>query len=343
VLLKKESRETKIAKQSDRNTRSKLLFAMVSSVSMALFLVAFFLNIHSIPSSINQNPVLVVTEEKEQQVIDNIADNAIEEQRASVKQEQKKDKGRNKAKAERHRKNIKKEVNLPPAVIKTDEVEKTQWLSCKTSNEKKEYYLPDNSKISLEANSEIKYAANFNENRILYFSGNAFFEITHKNNNQPFIIYSNITKTEVIGTSFTIKSLKGESTDVINVITGKVAFSALADASRIVYLTAGKECSLKEGNDGRIIYSTKEVVEDGNKHEKIVFNNTKLSEVISTLQGFYKVSISARAPEILNCKFTGSFENSDIDEVMHVISESFNLSLSQEEGTYVLIGKSCNK
>lgn len=344
MLLKKESRETKIAKQSDRNAKSKLLFALVSSVSMGLFFVAFFLNINSTPSSsIAQNPVPVVPEEKEQQVIDNIADTAIEERRSSIKREQKKDRGIKKAKPERRKTEVRNTVNPQLAINKPDQIEKAQWITCKTTNEKKEYYLPDNSKISLEANSEIKYASNFNESRILYFSGNAFFEITHKSNNLPFIIYSNITKTEVLGTSFTIKSIKGVPRDVINVITGKVAYSALNDPSRIIYLTAGKECSIKEDEEGRIIYSTTDIVEDGNKHERIVFNNTRLSEVISTLKGFYKVSILTGTPEILNCKFSGSFENSDIDEVMQVISESFNLTLVQEEGEYILNGKSCNK
>ena len=339
--INKDSREAKSIRKGNKDAKSKLLFVVVSSVVMALFFVAIILNINSTPSTIAQSPVPVVQEEKESEVIDNVADTAIEEQRSFAKREQRREKEarKNKNKKEKNKPEIKAAT---PATASVKENAEAQWVSCKTSGEKKEYYLPDNSKISLGPNSEIKYAGNFKESRILYFSGSAFFEITHKNNDQPFIIYSNVAKTEVLGTSFTIKSLKGESADVINVLTGKVAYSAQKDPSRIIYLTTGKECTIKEKEDDRLTYSTIDI-DEGAKHEKIIFNNTKLSEVIHTLQGFYQVSIATSTPEILSCKFTGTFENSDIDEVMRVLSESFNLSLSQEEGKYVLKGNSCSK
>ena len=339
MSINQEIREANKLRKESAAARSKMLFVTVSTGVMVMFFVAIFLNINSLNQSAAPAPVAMVAQEKEQQPSDNVKERVVEKH-VRVKRGRKKERVKSRSVTVKSKNTIKK--SAPAVIDQVKDSEEIKWMTYKTSGESKEYYLPDNSKISMSPNSEIKYASNFKEDRVLYFSGTAFFEITHKSNSQPFFIYSNVSKTEVIGTSFTIKSPKGALEDVINVVTGKVAFSAQNEPSRVIFLTAGKECTIKENEEGRIGYLTVDSREVA-KNDKIVFNNTKLSEVISTLKDFYKVSITTSSADILNCKFSGTFVNADIDEVMRDISESFNLSLSQEEGEYVLSGKSCSK
>jgi len=169
--------------------------------------------------------------------------------------------------------------------------------------------------------------------------GEAFFEVK-PNNGQSFIVYSNFSKTEVIGTSFMIRSIIGEKTDELFVSTGKVAFSPLNNETKRIYLTEG-ECS-KTGVAEQLQSSP---VTDINyaawKTEKIVFNNTKLAQVISTLDKYYATSIKISNEEILNCRFTGTFKKSTIDQVLQVLAISLDLSSSKEGKGYILTGEGC--
>jgi hypothetical protein len=88
-------------------------------------------------------------------------------------------------------------------------------ITLKTIQEKKDFYLPDSSRIFVNRNSEISYHENFENNRTLHITGGeVFFEVKHKNN-QPFVVYANRSRTEVVGTSFMIKSYKEDSLDEI--------------------------------------------------------------------------------------------------------------------------------
>ena len=227
---------------------------------------------------------------------------------------------------------------------KTNKIEQKNELANleitqKTKSLKKEVTLPDGSKIYLNRNSEITYEENFTQNRVLHLKGEAYFEVQHQHGN-PFVVYGQESKTEVAGTTFMIRTLGNGLWDEIYVTSGKVKFSPIHNASQVDLLTAGTKAVLSENNK-----PVKQEIREPNfaawKNEKIVFNNTRVDEVISTLEKYFAVPIEVSTPEIYNCRFTGTFEKSDINEVLQVLSITFNLSYNQQEGKYLLSGKGC--
>lgn len=81
-------------------------------------------------------------------------------------------------------------------------------------------YLPDSTRIELSPESQLAYASNFKENRSLTLSGEAFFKVT-KDPKHPFSVQCNDSKTTVLGTSFTVKSLPDSGVNV-QLFEGKV-------------------------------------------------------------------------------------------------------------------------
>ena len=246
---------------------------------------------------------------------------------------------------------IEKSVSIPsneeffqktkhPKNVELAQVERPKPIQKQTSAHKEEFLLPDSSKIYLNRNSQVSYSDNFAQDRVIHIqNGEVFFEVKHLHG-QPFVVYANLSKTEVIGTSFMIRSYKDENKDELHVSTGKVAFSSLENPADKIVLTKGLKAEIAES-----IRTESSPIVDVNfnawKNEKIVFNNTKLDEVSRTLEKYYAVSLQLNNPEILNCRFTGTFEKSGINEILKILAVSFNLSYDKQEGKYIISGKGC--
>ena len=221
-------------------------------------------------------------------------------------------------------------------------------LSQSTKGEKRIIYLPDSSKVYLNRHSQISYVAGFEDGkRIVNLSGEAFFEV-RKDAGKPFIIYSQNAQTEVLGTSFNVRAYEKEETVEVMVVTGKVAFSERAGKAvpgqppAKVYLTPGFRAELaKKGS------LSKTAIDDPNgmawRNEKLVFSNTQLSVVVESLQRYFQVPIAVANPQLLDCRFTGTFEQPELDQILEVLKVSVNLNYTAQGEEYVLSGQGCRK
>jgi transmembrane sensor len=222
---------------------------------------------------------------------------------------------------------------------------KTIWLDKETitqlssGDEKKEFYLPDSSKVWLNKNTKLFYSDKYNKSeRVVELEGEAFFEVK-KDKEKPFIVNGRLSRTQVLGTSFNVRSLKGEASDKIEVVTGKVSFSSRIHEAK-VFLLAGDGAALKEGGE-----IEKVKTDNSNslawKSEKLIFDNTSLQTVAFEMQNYFNVPVIIQDSELYNCRFTGTFNKPTIEEVMKVLSASINLSYNRKDNVYVLTGKGC--
>jgi ferric-dicitrate binding protein FerR (iron transport regulator) len=221
-------------------------------------------------------------------------------------------------------------------------------ISQSTKEEKRMIYLPDSSKVYLNRHSEISYVASFEDGkRIVNLSGEAFFEV-RKDAGKPFIIYSQNAQTEVLGTSFNVRAYEKEGTVEVMVVTGKVAFSkrtgkgAPGESPPKVYLTPGFRAEL--ASKGTL---SKTAMDNPNgmawRNEKLVFSNTQLSVVVESLQRYFQVPIAVENPQLLDCRFTGTFEQPELDQILEVLKVSVNLNYTAQGEAYVLSGQGCRK
>ena len=61
------------------------------------------------------------------------------------------------------------------------------------------YYVPDGSTVVLNKGAKLEYGNNFNKNRTLELTGEAYFNVA-KNESNPFVINVGTSKVKVLGT-----------------------------------------------------------------------------------------------------------------------------------------------
>ncbi|OON70550.1 FecR family protein [Hymenobacter sp. CRA2] len=206
--------------------------------------------------------------------------------------------------------------------------------------------LPDGSRVWLNRNSTLSYAADFNDaRRVVQLKGEAFFEVK-KDHGRPFTVLANDTRTQVLGTSFNVRAYAAEDSVEVAVVTGRVAFSpdrhkvAVQDS---VLLTPGLRGVIRRSAPA---VAVQRKITDPNfrawQQDELVFDNQSLSQVTQTLTRYYGTSVALSRPELANCRFTGTFHQAELPQVLRVVSLSANLSVTQSaQGGYTLDGPGC--
>jgi transmembrane sensor len=199
--------------------------------------------------------------------------------------------------------------------------------------------LIDGSKVTVNAGSSITYPSRFSgKERRVVLKGEAFFEVA-ANPEQEFVIEVQDIEVRVLGTSFNIKSMPGNEAVEVSVITGRVSIVA-ANMPELI-LTAGETGIYRKSEENLI----KEEAINPNtiswKTRQLVFENTGLTEVFAVIESTYGVQVKIRDAKLGNCKLTASFIDKPVDDVLNIISETFNLRYVRSEGTIWATGEGC--
>lgn len=203
--------------------------------------------------------------------------------------------------------------------------------------------LPDGSVVTLSQNSVLTYDEVFDsETRNVSLQGKAFFDI-RRDETKPFIVNTDNSKIEVLGTSFLVNTLAMNSSTEVIVKTGKVAVSKKkSKAENTVQLVAGEVGRLVEDAVG----FEKSSIEDYNylawKTKLVEFDDRDLQSVLGTLEDVYGVKISVSNDKIHNCKVSAKFDNQPVESVLEILSRTFNLELTKSGAKeFSLSGDGC--
>ena len=201
--------------------------------------------------------------------------------------------------------------------------------------------LPDGSEVWLNRNSRLTYDNNFDEDRFVNLEGEGFFDIK-SDPARPFIIRTGDAQIKVAGTSFNVKAYARDIETEVLVVTGKVSLGTI-DQSRSVILTPGVKGILTR-NDHRLITERQ-----GNenslawKNKQLVFKKTPLRKVVKVLRSYFRKDIQVTNEKLLPCRFTGSFNDPTLDEVVETLGIALDLEVNVEKGTYMLDGAGCEE
>lgn len=201
--------------------------------------------------------------------------------------------------------------------------------------------LPDGSSVWLNRGSVITYLDDFNDDhRTLTLEGEAFFDVT-KDPAKPFIIQTAHSRVRVLGTSFNVKEYVNDPGTEVHVVTGIVSFSGLNSNNDGIALRPG-ETAILDNSNGQLTRST---IDDLNrlawKEKRLVFKKTALSDVVKTLQQYFKIHITIQNQNLLGCRFTSTFQDPTVEEVVEALTLSLNLNVVRKDDGYVLNGEGC--
>ncbi len=163
--------------------------------------------------------------------------------------------------------------------------------------------LSDGSVVILQPGSALQYPAQFGvDKREVNLIGAAFFEVV-KNPKQPFLVYANELVTKVLGTSFWVRAVAGESTVQVVVRTGRVS---------VFRQPSGSTDRLKSPRIASGLILT--------PNQQLVFNRQETT-----------FSKSLVAQPIALQPFDFTFRDAPVSEVLYAIGQTYGVTLVYDE------------
>jgi len=203
------------------------------------------------------------------------------------------------------------------SVFKNKEDKPGNLLTVKTSNKVKVVTLPDGSIIYINKSSTIRYASNFNINRVVKLSGEAFFEVKH-NEELPFTVITNGLTIRDIGTAFNVNG-KHNRTEVI-VESGIVL---IGHSTGNLRLKANQMVSIKAGERNLTVQRNTDVLYNYYRTNQFVASNTPLYKLVDVLNEAYDEKIVISNKSMVNEPITVTIKREDsLATILNVIEST---------------------
>ena len=183
--------------------------------------------------------------------------------------------------------------------------------------EKAHIFLPDSTEVVLNSGSTIHYNGDFNKKeRIVELTGEAFFDVS-TNHDKPFIVKLEHMSVIATGTRFNIFSYNNEDRvettleeGVINVSISGADPIVMKSGEQVVYFVKTNQVRISEvATDTYLSW----------KENKLRFNDTPFEEVLRRIGRKYNVTFEITNRDLLNLKYTATFIDESIEEVMEML------------------------
>lgn len=224
--------------------------------------------------------------------------------------------------------------------------------------ERKKIILPDGSTVILNAKSSICLGENFNQkSREITLKGEAFFDVTH-DKNRPFKVHTTDFNINVLGTVFNVKAYDDEPSSEATLIQGLITMEATAGDGGLITLkpsqkvTFYKNVALQVKDKG--LKPIKARPEISINHYTLVKDSTILEtawtknrleiydqdfeEVKKVLEKWYNVEIKFSNADLKNYRFTATFGNENIKQVLEALQKVENFKYEMKDNK-ILISK----
>ena len=192
-----------------------------------------------------------------------------------------------------------------------------------------EFFLPDSSRVILNAQSDINYRAyNWQKNRSLQLNGEAFFEVAK---GSKFDVKTALGTVSVLGTKFNVIS-RGEYLEVV-CYEGKVQIEF---GTRTESITPG--VMFRALNGEIMVKDVKLPDEPSWMLIESSFTGMPFAYVIDELERQYNTVIETKSVDT-SLLFTGSFVHDDLELALKAITGPLNLKYTIGEKEIILTGE----
>ena len=201
--------------------------------------------------------------------------------------------------------------------------------------------LPDGSNIVLKEQSSLIYDEEYNQSvRKVVLKGEAFFKV-EPNKEKPFIVEAGNIVVKVLGTSFIVRNdLQKQLFEVI-VSEGQVLVYNATNKRDSVIINAGEKASFE---------ATKTSLKKDENHDPnfmawktkyFTFDNTRLNEVVKTINHAYNTNIVLENKELGNCRLTVPLKAQSLESVLKVLEVTMNVKVKKQGKKIVISGEGC--
>ena len=205
--------------------------------------------------------------------------------------------------------------------------------------EMKTFILPDRSVVRLNAHSTLRYRHRWlgAYKREVWFDGEGYFSIVHKNNDQPFLVHTTDVKVQVVGTAFNVNTRRVRTQVVLN--NGIVKLQLNRAKPTVITMKPGDMVTYS----ARTQTLTSQQVNPQDYcswlNNALIFNNTPITEVIATLQDNLGININIDNAGLENKTFTGSIPMDNAAIFFKTLSRSFNVTIREDNKHNYIISR----
>lgn len=195
------------------------------------------------------------------------------------------------------------------------------------NGEKNSFFLPDQSQVVLNSDSEIDYKKwNWDNNRKLELKGEAFFKVAK---GKKFEVNTTLGKVTVLGTQFNVKA-RDNRFDII-CYEGKVKVNY---QNNQIILTKNQSVTFENGkqiDNTNVIDAKPSWLED-----EIAFHKNNLTAVIKEIERNYNIKITNKDNNDKQV-FSGKIPSNNLPVALEIITSTFHLKPTKvSENEYIL-------
>lgn len=217
---------------------------------------------------------------------------------------------------------------------KNNDVQKQGTIVRNSQRNNTRIVLPDGSTVWLNANSTIEYSPDFGQVfREVALKGEAFFDV--KKDSKSFIVKTDNMQIHVKGTRFNVEANKRNGTVKTTLEEGKVELH-VDGSDKFFTMTPGDQIILDTKLNDIKVQKVDPTDFSAWKEDKLIFDNTPLSEIAAKLENRYKVKITIKSAKAKRELVTMTIEQEDIEEVLEMIKLSSKLRIKMERNEIIL-------
>jgi ferric-dicitrate binding protein FerR (iron transport regulator) len=236
-------------------------------------------------------------------------------------------------------------------VFTTDRTVPANPVAYSTPNaaEKQPIVLPDGSTVTLNSGSVIRLANDFNSHsRELTLEGEGLFRVAH-NADKPFIIHTAAMDVKVLGTVFNVKAYPADRESETSLISGSVEVTVQKDHHKIILEPNQKVTLLNDAvvpsTSGASAYHVAPLTKAAGgqpvellwTQNKLVFRDNNFEDISRELERWYNVRLVFEDEAVKKFRYSATFENKNIDEVLAALQLSRHFSFRKDNSNVIRI------
>jgi transmembrane sensor len=220
---------------------------------------------------------------------------------------------------------------------------------------KSEVILPDGTKVSLNAGSNISYTGNYGlTDRTVKLTGEGYFDVV-TNPKIPFVVDASGLMIRALGTIFNVKAYPEDGTVTTTLVEGLVHIQGkgidltLTQRQKATYeksvipdevkpempakeIVRDKKETTTEAPRVKLTSNVNILEQTAWKDGRLVFNSESLGTLSVLLERQFNVSINIDSEELKNYKFTGTFHKETLEQILDILKLSAPIKYNIQKG-----------
>ena len=195
--------------------------------------------------------------------------------------------------------------------------------------------LPDHSLVVINGNSSLRYNRGWDDaNREVWIHGEGFFEVTHTEDNQEFVVHTEGgMDVQVLGTKFNVKVRRGKAEVLLQ--EGKVRVDvADDDAGTSMMLQPGELVVLENQQFQKTAVKAEEYVSW--KENRLFFEQTSLRDIAILLEDTYGMNVIFQDSNLAGRRLSGEISVDNASDIVEAIKESLDIGITHDGNTIVI-------